>query len=124
MKLPKLIAVTVVLVACTATVASFAGERLRYVRGTGLSGLGNPACGRDNTCCPICGCAQCAGHPWQVAPRDPRVGWGRGWGWSGHGHGHAAYIQPGPPTAAITYPYYTVRGPRDFLQRNPSPIGP
>jgi hypothetical protein len=29
-----------------------------------------------------------------------------------------------PPVAAITYPYYTLRGPRDFLERTPSPIGP
>jgi hypothetical protein len=31
---------------------------------------------------------------------------------------------PGPPTAAVTYPYYTNRGPRDFLARNPGNIGP
>lgn len=31
---------------------------------------------------------------------------------------------PGPPAAAITYPYYTVRGPRDFLAKNPPSIGP
>lgn len=30
----------------------------------------------------------------------------------------------GPPTAAITYPYYTTRGPRDFLLDNPRTIGP
>jgi len=30
----------------------------------------------------------------------------------------------GPPTAAVTYPYYTTRGPRDFLARNPKSIGP
>jgi hypothetical protein len=30
----------------------------------------------------------------------------------------------GPPTAAVTYPYYTNRGPRDFLARNPQSIGP
>jgi hypothetical protein len=29
-----------------------------------------------------------------------------------------------PPMAAITYPYYTLRGPRDFLERTPTPIGP
>jgi hypothetical protein len=29
-----------------------------------------------------------------------------------------------PAGAAITYPYYTVRGPRDFLARSPRPIGP
>jgi hypothetical protein len=30
----------------------------------------------------------------------------------------------GPPSGAVTYPYYTVRGPRDFLARNPRSIGP
>jgi len=28
------------------------------------------------------------------------------------------------PTVAVTYPYYTVRGPRDFLAQNPRSIGP
>ena len=27
-------------------------------------------------------------------------------------------------TGAITYPYYTCRGPRDFLATNPRSIGP
>jgi hypothetical protein len=31
---------------------------------------------------------------------------------------------PGPPVGAVTYPYYTVRGPRDFLAKNPPSIGP
>jgi hypothetical protein len=35
-----------------------------------------------------------------------------------------AAAAPGPPTGAITYPYYTVRGPRDFLAKNPQSIGP
>jgi hypothetical protein len=30
----------------------------------------------------------------------------------------------GPPTGAVTYPYYTTRGPRDFLAKNPKSIGP
>lgn len=29
----------------------------------------------------------------------------------------------GPPTAQVAYPYYTTRGPRDFLQNNPPSIG-
>lgn len=29
-----------------------------------------------------------------------------------------------PPSAQITYPYYTIRGPRDFLDPNPRGIGP
>jgi hypothetical protein len=36
-----------------------------------------------------------------------------------------AFVGPtGPPTAAVTYPYYTVRGPRDFLLNDPLTIGP
>ena len=30
----------------------------------------------------------------------------------------------GPPTGSTTYPYYTTRGPRDYLARNPQSIGP
>jgi hypothetical protein len=29
-----------------------------------------------------------------------------------------------PPSGAVTYPYYTLHGPRDFLSSNPRPIGP
>lgn len=34
------------------------------------------------------------------------------------------YANPGPPAAAVAYPYYTLHGPRDFLARNPRSIGP
>jgi hypothetical protein len=30
---------------------------------------------------------------------------------------------PGPPTGQVAYPYYTVRGPRDFLMNDPPTIG-
>jgi hypothetical protein len=30
----------------------------------------------------------------------------------------------GPPTAEVTYPYYTLHGPRDFLDSNPRSLGP
>jgi len=30
----------------------------------------------------------------------------------------------GPPTGQVTYPYYTTRGPRDYLAKNPRSIGP
>jgi hypothetical protein len=33
-------------------------------------------------------------------------------------------LQQGPPTGGVTYPYYTTRGPRDFLAKNPGTIGP
>lgn len=31
---------------------------------------------------------------------------------------------PGPPVGQVAYPYYTTRGPRDFLMCNPPSIGP
>jgi hypothetical protein len=45
------------------------------------------------------------------------------------GHGAAAQMQgqpftPGAPSAQVAYPYYTHRGPRDFLLDNPPSIGP
>jgi len=33
-------------------------------------------------------------------------------------------FNPGPPAGAVTYPYYTTRGPRDFLASDPRSIGP
>jgi len=30
----------------------------------------------------------------------------------------------GPSSATVAYPYYTTRGPRDFLANNPPSIGP
>lgn len=44
-------------------------------------------------------------------------------GHNGQAEGPGPY-NPGPPTGQVTYPYYTTRGPRDFLQRVPTPIGP
>ncbi|TWU02303.1 hypothetical protein [Stieleria varia] len=32
-------------------------------------------------------------------------------------------FQAGPPTGQVAYPYYTVRGPRDFFVDNPPTIG-
>ncbi len=42
----------------------------------------------------------------------------------GRGRQQQDVIDPGPPTGAITYPYYTTRGPRDFLARDIRPLGP
>ena len=33
-------------------------------------------------------------------------------------------VMSGPPTAQVAYPYYTVRGPRDFLLDDPPSLGP
>jgi hypothetical protein len=37
---------------------------------------------------------------------------------------HIYNFNPGPPVAQTAYPYYTLRGPRDFLLDNPPTIGP
>lgn len=37
---------------------------------------------------------------------------------------HNYNFNPGPPVGQVGYPYYTVRGPRDFLMANPPSIGP
>jgi hypothetical protein len=45
-------------------------------------------------------------------------------GYPRHLHMNREYCGPqGPPTAQTAYPYYTVRGPRDFLMDNPPSIG-
>lgn len=105
--------------------------------GGGCSG-GCGSCGYDpcnifsSGCGMQCGCGtQCGGACGQA---------GRGMGGGALGLGMAGGFgmggrtprgwdsqQPlvsGPATGAMTYPYYTVRGPRDFLASDPRPIGP
>jgi hypothetical protein len=49
---------------------------------------------------------------------------GGGVGHLGHHHQSREYNGPqGPATAQVGYPYYTTRGPRDFLVDNPPSIG-
>ena len=40
------------------------------------------------------------------------------------GYPETPNFNPGPPTGQTAYPYYTVRGPRDFLRDKPPTIGP
>jgi len=40
------------------------------------------------------------------------------------GSDYGATAPAGPPTGAVAYPYYTTRGPRDFLAKCPPSIGP
>jgi hypothetical protein len=65
--------------------------------------------------CRSCGPAMCKGCG------------GRGCGLCRRGQPRAdatGDFTPGPPVGAVTYPYYTIRGPRDFLAKNPPSIGP
>jgi hypothetical protein len=55
-------------------------------------------------------CDRCGGVGQSQVPRLP--------------HGAEQQMGPaGPATAAYGYPYYTTRGPRDFLMANPPSIG-
>ncbi len=40
------------------------------------------------------------------------------------GSDYGATQPAGPPSGAVAYPYYTTRGPRDFLAKCPPSIGP
>ena len=46
----------------------------------------------------------------------------------GNAHRTCAYgkcgARPGPEYGSVSFPYYTVRGPRDFLAADPPSIGP
>ncbi len=37
--------------------------------------------------------------------------------------GGGPQYQPGPPSAQVANPYYTLHGPRDFLARDPRSVG-
>ena len=82
----------------------------------------------DGTC-PTGGCRDCEGG----ACRTPHAG--RYGGLAKHhlspeekaalaASDHGALGRAGPPTGAVAYPYYTTRGPRDFLAKCPPSIGP
>lgn len=91
--------------------------------GTGLLGKMN-----------VGGCNSCAGGC-RTGCVPGKIGWQQG------GHDYSSHLQPGllghraatqmsnqpftpgPPTGQVAYPYYTVRGPRDFLMSDPPTIG-
>jgi hypothetical protein len=74
--------------------------------GDSCGGCGDGGCGG--------GCSSCGGGggPGSYAARGPR-----------NSGGQPAF-DDGPPGGQVAYPYYTNRGPRDFLARDPRSIGP
>ena len=65
------------------------------------------------------GCDNCGGRGCGLCSRvanrfNPHAG----------GYPEQTTFNPSPPTGQTAYPYYTTRGPRDFLQANPPSIGP
>jgi hypothetical protein len=89
-----------------------------YCQNDGCNGQqgGGQQCGGQQCVCPRCGRGYCMGGP----------GVGCGCPFCGCGpSGDQNYnFNPGPPVAQTAYPYYTLRGPRDFLMNNPPSIGP
>ncbi len=93
---------------------------------TGCCGCGNSGCQGG------CGSGACGGR--LGCPAGP-LGWQQGGlDYSSHlqpgliGHDAPAALNnrpftPGPPSAQVAYPYYTHKGPRDFLLDNPPTIG-
>ena len=77
----------------------------------------NDGCGQSNCVCQRCGRGYCCGGPGVGCSCCPFCGCGPS--------GDQNYnFNPGPPVAQTAYPYYTLRGPRDFLLGNPPSIGP
>jgi hypothetical protein len=70
------------------------------------------------------GCNTCGGP---LGCRPCSLGWQRGGTDYQQSLSHQSYMQGGSPSgvdsAQVGYPYYTVRGPRDFLVDNPPNIG-
>jgi hypothetical protein len=96
---------TIFVILATVMLAATTGCLHRQCREKGCSaeGCSATACTVEPTCDP--GCAP-------VKERCHRV------------REQAAAPDPGPQTGAVAYPYYNLRGPRDFLARNPASIGP
>lgn len=85
---------------------------------TGSGGLLGGARG-DSRCrwCGGAGCRACGGSGFCAALATgfcPHAG----------GYPEMPNFNPGPPAGQTAYPYYTARGPRDFLLNNPPSIGP
>ena len=76
-------------------------------------------CPQPGPHCAVCGhgyCCDCCGPP---APGCECCS-----GHCGPSGDHNYNFAPGPPTGQTAYPYYTLRGPRDYLTGNPPSIGP
>jgi len=87
-------------------------------QGCGSCGCGNGGCGNG-----ACGNGGC-NDPYAQCPSNDPNGGGPQHGQLPRGVGGENIGQEGPPTGGVAYPYYTNRGPRDFLVNNPPSIGP
>jgi hypothetical protein len=103
------------------------GPYAHHARHAGGGHCPDGACPDDG--CPTGACQDCEGGVCK-APHTGRYG-----GLAKHhlsaaekaalaGTDYGAIGPAGPPTGAVAYPYYTTRGPRDFLAKRPPSIGP
>lgn len=113
---------------------------LAIAGGTGCNKLHNYFVHKNKACsqcggqgCPACGKGAYAGHGGHHDMNasynqngDPHYYGGQGGGACPNcgpgGAGGGAGFGQGP--GQVVYPYYTTRGPRDFLQNNPPELGP
>jgi hypothetical protein len=100
------------------------GEALAATGGEPSGQVGPENCG--GTGCEPCGGIGCQGcGPLACAAGGrARAAAGGFLGCFGRARRPAEPFTPGPPTGTVAYPYYTNRGPRDFLAENPPSIGP
>jgi len=77
--------------------------------------------GCNSGSCNSPGCTACAGGG---CANNNIYGQGPGSQLVGGKGKHVPLPNDGPQTGAVAYPYYTTRGPRDFLSANPGSIGP
>ncbi len=96
------------------------GHPFGYVNGAECLRCSNDRCDRQQYCC----CPRCGKHYCRVCgPPGPGCGCCPFCGCGPSGDQNYNF-NPGPPVAQTAYPYYTLRGPRDFLMSNPPSIGP
>ena len=91
------------------------------------SGCGCPvgSCnGSGCGCCNGAGCDQCGGGACGRLAERLACGGCNGLCPNSGGYPEYPAFNQGPPVGQVAYPYYTVRGPRDFLRNNPPTIGP
>ncbi len=95
---------------------------------TGCGVMGKRGCNSCNSCNGPTGCRPC-NLGWQRGGTDYQRFLGNNGG-PGSRLGQRLASQPpgaggpaGAPAAQVAYPYYTARGPRDFLMDNPPTIG-
>jgi len=88
----------------------------------GILAIAAIGCAHDRMACPParCGMVRGCGHGPGVlsgcnARGCNRIG-------AIHARGRTSGLRA--PMGAVEYPYYSLRGPRDFLATNPQPIGP